>query len=92
MLEWLAMPSSRGSSQPRDRAFVSSASCTGQRVLYDYRRLGSPKRTLQGVKHIASGKLWYYTGASAWCSVMSKKGGMVQVGGRLKMEGIYVYI
>ena len=33
-LQWVAMPSSRGSSWPRDRTRVSSVSCTGSRVLY----------------------------------------------------------
>ena len=28
------------------------------------------------VEHIASGKLLYSTGSSAWCSVMTKMGGM----------------
>ena len=31
ILEWVAMPSSRGSSSPRDRALVS---CLGRRILY----------------------------------------------------------
>ena len=34
ILEWAAMPSSRGSSQPRDRTHVSHVSCAGRRVLY----------------------------------------------------------
>ena len=34
ILEWVAMPSSRGSSQPRDQTRVSSISCTGKRILY----------------------------------------------------------
>ena len=34
MLEWVAMPSSRGSSQPRDRTRVSFISCIGRWVLY----------------------------------------------------------
>ena len=33
ILEWVAMPSSRGSSQPRDRTCVSYDSCIGRRVL-----------------------------------------------------------
>ena len=33
ILQWVAMPSSRGSSQPRDRARVSYVSCTDRRVL-----------------------------------------------------------
>ena len=34
ILEWVAMPSSRGSSRPRDRTHVSYISCIGERVLY----------------------------------------------------------
>ena len=33
-LEWAAMPSSRGSSQPRDGTCVSNVSCSGRRVLH----------------------------------------------------------
>ena len=42
LLEWVAMPSSRGSSKPRDRTQVSYISCTGKQVLYHYCHLGSP--------------------------------------------------
>ena len=34
ILEWIAKPSSRRSSQPRDRTHVSYVSCTGRHVLY----------------------------------------------------------
>ena len=34
ILEWVAMPSSRGSSRPRDRTRVSSVSCIGRQILY----------------------------------------------------------
>ena len=34
ILEWVAMPSSRGSFQPRDQTHVSYVSCTGRQVLY----------------------------------------------------------
>ena len=34
ILEWVAMPSSRGSSQPRDLTRVSYVSCIGRQVLY----------------------------------------------------------
>ena len=34
ILEWVAIPFSRGSSQPRDRTWVSCISCIGRRVLY----------------------------------------------------------
>ena len=34
ILEWVALPSSRGSSRPRDRTHVSYVSCIGRQVLY----------------------------------------------------------
>ena len=34
ILEWVAMPSSRGSFRPRNRTRVSGISCTGRRILY----------------------------------------------------------
>ena len=33
-LKWVAVPSSKGSSQPRDRTHISCFSCTGRWVLY----------------------------------------------------------
>ena len=33
ILEWVAMPSSRGCSHPRDQTRISCISCTGRRVL-----------------------------------------------------------
>ena len=33
ILEWVAMPSSRGASPPRDQTHISYASCTGRRIL-----------------------------------------------------------
>ena len=44
ILEWVAMPSSRGSSRPMDWTPVSS---TGRRILYHYCSLGSPRRFLK---------------------------------------------
>ena len=46
ILEWIAMPSSRGSSQARDRTQVSHVSCIGMRVLYHCHHLGSPSLNL----------------------------------------------
>ena len=46
ILEWVAMPSSRGSFRPRDRTHVSSGPCIGRWVLYHWRCLGSPCLTL----------------------------------------------
>ena len=34
ILRWVAISSSRGSSQPKDQTHVPSVSCTGRRVLY----------------------------------------------------------
>jgi len=41
ILEWVAMPSSRGSSRPRDWTCVSYVSCISRWVLYYWRHLGS---------------------------------------------------
>ena len=42
ILEWVAMPSSRGSSQPKDQTPFSYVFCIGKRVLYYLHLLGSP--------------------------------------------------
>ena len=42
ILEWVAMPSSRGSPQPRDWTGSSYFSCMGRWVLYHQRHLGIP--------------------------------------------------
>ena len=42
ILEWVAIPSSRGSSWPRDRTHFSYISCTGRQILYHQHHLGSP--------------------------------------------------
>ena len=42
ILEWVAMPSSRGSSRPRDRTCISCISCLSRQVLYHQCHLGSP--------------------------------------------------
>ena len=41
-LEWVAMPSSRGSSLSRDQTCISYVSCIGRHVLYCYGHLGNP--------------------------------------------------
>ena len=45
LLEWVAMPSSTGSSWPRDQTCVS---CTDRHVLYHSHHLGSPQGTNRG--------------------------------------------
>ena len=44
ILEWVAMPFSRESSQPRDQTHISSVSCIGRQGLYHWRHLGSPSK------------------------------------------------
>ena len=45
ILEWVAMPFSRGSSQSRDQTLISFISCIGRWVLYHLHHLGSPVRS-----------------------------------------------
>ena len=45
-LEWVAMPSSKIFSPPRDWTYVSCISCIGRRVFYNQRHLGSPHTAL----------------------------------------------
>ena len=47
ILEWVAMLSSRGSSQPRDWAHASYVSCTGGWVLYHWHHLGKSYTQVQ---------------------------------------------
>ena len=49
VLEWVAMPSSRSSSQHRDRIHISWVSCIGRQILYHSCHLGSPNA---GNKHL----------------------------------------
>ena len=46
ILEWVAMPFPRGSSQPRDRTCISHVSCIGWWVLYHQCHLGTPQINL----------------------------------------------
>ena len=50
ILEWVAVPSSRGASRPRDGTLLS---CVGRQVLYHYYHLGSPPHLL-----LQSGASW----------------------------------
>ena len=47
LLEWVAISSSRGSSQPRDRTCISYVSCIGGQVLYHLHHLGNPYFVVQ---------------------------------------------
>ena len=42
-LDWVALPSSRGSSQPRDRKFISYVSCISRQVFYHQCHNGSTR-------------------------------------------------
>ena len=46
ILDWITIPSSRVSFQPRDQTRVSYVSCIGRWVLYHYCHLGSPSGIL----------------------------------------------
>ena len=47
ILEWVAMPSCRVSSWPRNRNCTSDLSCIGRWVLYYFRHLGSPESKMK---------------------------------------------
>ena len=49
ILEWVAMPSSRGSSWLRDPTRVSDVSCIGRWVLYHGCHLGSPSESYNNI-------------------------------------------
>ena len=49
-LQWVAMPSSRGSSLPRDSTLLPSVSRTGRQTLYHQHHLGSPVQFLHCTK------------------------------------------
>ena len=46
LLKWVAVPSSIGSSQPRNQMCVSYVSCIGRQVLYHQCHMGGPTTQL----------------------------------------------
>ena len=64
ILEWGAISSSRGSSQPRDQTRVSCGSCTGRWILYHWATLEAQE-----------GRLWVYFGFSVpwWQPINSSR-------------------
>ena len=54
ILEWVAMLSSRGSSQPRDRTHISYILWIGKQVLYHWGHLGSPKNVVCLLNHLST--------------------------------------
>ena len=75
ILEWVAMPSYRGSSWPRNWSCVFHIFCIGRRVLYPWRHLGSPiergrslnhRHGLVMVEHLAPVKELFWTRRFSW--------------------------
>ena len=57
ILEWVAISSSRVSSQPRDQTHISYISCTGRQVLFHYCQLGNPT-TVARAQILREGELY----------------------------------
>ena len=73
ILEWVTMPSSRGSSWLRDRTCISYVSCIGKWVLYHWSCVGSPHKRNNGTQLL--GLLWGWSvvwGTCAWCTGNSR--------------------
>ena len=66
ILEWVAMPSSRGSSQPRDRTHVSYISCIAWQVLYHQHKLGSQLYPYSGMFYSAVNRNENLAHATEW--------------------------
>ena len=54
-MEWIFMPSSRGSCQPRDQTYISYISWIGRWVLFHYCQLWSPRKHWDGTKKAFEG-------------------------------------
>ena len=67
ILEWVAMPSSRGSFWPRDGRCISCVSCSGRWDLYHKHRLGSPPFSWT---QFQSSLMWFCSRA---CSLLERK-------------------
>ena len=64
ILEWVAVPFSRGSSCPRDWTCSSYVSCIGRRALYHWCHLGSPLGSdvfPLSVAHMAAENIWRFS-------------------------------
>ena len=57
IVEWVAISSSRVSSQPRDQTHISYISCTGRQVLFHYCPLGNPT-TVARAQILREGELY----------------------------------
>ena len=89
-LEGIAVPSSRGPSQPRDQTCISCISCIGRRLLYHQRHLGSPlclsnKPVIQQVQFRSTGNNldWQLSservgGGAGWCELILSPVGSIR--------------
>ena len=66
ILEWVAMPSSTGSSRPRDWTRFPYISCTGRRVLYHEVHLGSPGSLWSSSKTHQTKQSAYHYNCAHW--------------------------
>ena len=75
ILEWVAMPFSRGSSWLRDQTWVSYVSCSGRWVLYHSCQLGSLQVSIAPLRSSPRSLPFPYWGhprssARLWCGVV----------------------
>ena len=78
---WAAMPSTRGSSQPRDRTWVFYVSCIGKQILYHQHHLRSPNFLLYP-RHFA----YYAISTLAWRIPWVEEPGGLQSMGSLRVR------
>ena len=75
ILEWVVMPSSRGSSWPRDQACISYASSIGRYFLHHYSHLGSPTRLNSTTYSLSSSVDYKLALAKSFCQwLINSKG------------------
>ena len=71
ILEWVAIPSSRGSSQPRDRTRISCIFCVPRQILYPLSYLGS---SINWVQSFLSGCFRSFVPYSSRCGGKEREG------------------
>ena len=76
ILQWFAIPFSRGSFRPRDQTHVSYVSCTGRQVLYTSATWEAPDTYTTMYKIASQWKVLYSRGSSAQGSLMTYRNGM----------------
>ena len=92
ILEWVAICSSRGSSQPKDWTCISCVSCIGRRILYHW---ATWEAHTPPCVNIASGKavVWRRALSSGLCDDLDGwDKGVLLLGRRSKRDRIYAYM